>query len=98
MGFLYLKETGKDTVELAVMGVLKEFHRRGIGKALFETAKVEAYRQGYSFMQVKTVQMGRYESYDCTNRFYLSMGFKELEVLPNLWDTWNPCQIYIMAL
>ena len=29
LGFLYLKETGKDTVELAVMGVLKEYHRKG---------------------------------------------------------------------
>ena len=26
IGFLYLKQTGKDTAELAVMGVLKEFH------------------------------------------------------------------------
>ena len=25
VGFLYLKETGKDTMELAVLGVLKEF-------------------------------------------------------------------------
>ena len=39
IGFLYLKETGKDTVELAVMGVLKEHHRKGIGKDLFECAK-----------------------------------------------------------
>lgn len=31
-GFLCLKETGKDTVELAVMGVLKEFHRHGLGR------------------------------------------------------------------
>ena len=30
IGFLYLKETGKDTVELYVMGVLKEYHRRGL--------------------------------------------------------------------
>ena len=30
VGFLCLKETGKDTLELAVMGVLKEYHRQGI--------------------------------------------------------------------
>ena len=30
VGFLCLKETGKDTVELAVMGVVKEHHRQGI--------------------------------------------------------------------
>lgn len=39
LGFLYLKETGKDTVELAVMGVLEEYHRKGIGKELFTVRK-----------------------------------------------------------
>ena len=98
VGFLCLKETGKETVELCVMGVLKEYHRKGIGRKLFETARETAKRSGYSFMQVKTVQMGRYEDYDATNLFYLSLGFKEFEVFPNLWDEWNPCQIYVMAL
>lgn len=98
IGFLYLKETGRHTVELAVMGVLKEFHRQGVGRKLFTEAKNEAKRLGYSFVQVKTVQMGRYDIYDDTNRFYLSLGFKELEVFPTLWDECNPCQIYIMAI
>lgn len=98
VGFLYIKETGKDTAELACMGVLKEYHRRGIGRALFEQAKNAAHEAGYSFLQVKTVQMGRYEDYDNTNKFYLSLGFKEFEVFPTLWDEWNPCQVYVMAL
>jgi len=98
VGFLYLKETGKDTVELAVMGVLKEFHRRGIGRELFSAARKYAAGAGYSFMQVKTVKMGMYDDYDATNRFYLSLGFKELEVFPTLWDEANPCQIYVMYL
>ena len=98
VGFLYLKETGRHTVELAVMGVLKEYHRQGIGRRLFAEARNEAKRLGYSFIQVKTVQMGRYDIYDDTNRFYLSLGFKELEVFPTLWDECNPCQIYIMAI
>lgn len=98
VGFLYLKETGRHTVELAVMGVRQEFHRKGVGSKLFAQAKQEAVRLGYSFIQVKTVQMGRYAIYDDTNRFYLSLGFKELEVFPTLWDEQNPCQIYIMAI
>lgn len=98
VGFLYLKETGTDTVELAVMGVLKEYHRKGIGRALFREAKAYSRSAGYSFMQVKTVQMGRYASYDKTNLFYQSLGFKEFEVFPTLWDEWNPCQIYVLAL
>lgn len=50
VGFLYLKQTGKDTVELAVMGVLKEYHRKGIGKALFKCAKDSLKESGYSFI------------------------------------------------
>ncbi len=98
IGFLYLKQTGKETVELAVMGVVKDHHRKGVGKSLFDEARREAVRLGYSFIQVKTVQMGRYKEYDETNLFYLSLGFKELEVFPTLWDEWNPCQIYIMSI
>ena len=39
IGFLCLKETGRDTVELYVMGVLKARHRTGAGRALVEAAK-----------------------------------------------------------
>ena len=98
VGFLCLKETGKATVELAVMGVLKDYHRIGIGRQLVEKAIETARSQGYEFLQVKTVKMGMYEDYDRTNLFYISCGFKELEVFPLLWDEVNPCQIYIMSL
>ena len=98
VGFICLKETGRATVEIHVMGVLKDYHRKGIGKALFEEVKKLAIKKGYSFMQVKTVQVGRYEDYDKTNLFYQSLGFKEFEVFPTLWDEANPCQIYVMAL
>lgn len=98
VGFLYLKETGSATVELYVMGVLQAFHRRGIGRELFKRARQAAVEQGYSFMQVKTVQMGKYAEYDSTNRFYLSLGFQEFEVFPTLWDACNPCQVYVMSL
>ena len=98
VGFLCLKETGDATVELAVMGVLKEYHRNGLGRKLFEAAKKIAGEEGYSFMQVKTVQMGVYEDYDITNRFYKACGFKELEVIKEIWGEENPCQIYVMSL
>lgn len=97
-GFLCLKETGRQTVELAVMGVLREYHRNGLGRTLFHEAQKAAAKEGYSFMQVKTVKMGVYKDYDVTNRFYLSLGFAEFEVIEELWGTENPCQIYVMSL
>ena len=98
LGFLTLAKTGKDTVELAVMGVKKEHHREGIGRALFLAAKSAARQAGFSFLQVKTVKMGFYPEYDATNRFYLALGFGEFEVRPELWGEENPCQIYVMSL
>ena len=98
VGFLCLEKTGRDTVELYVMGVLKEFHGNGYGTALVDAAKEIGRSKGFSFLQVKTVQMGRYEEYDRTNRFYLHCGFKEFEVFPDLWGEENPCQIYVMSL
>ena len=80
------------------MGVLKSCHRRGIGRQLFTEAADYARKAGYLFIQVKTVREGLYPDYDATNRFYRSLGFSELEVLPDLWDQDNPCQIYIMNL
>ncbi len=98
VGFLCLKKTGNATAELAVMGVLKEYHRRGLGRTLFEEAKKIAAEEGYSFIQVKTVKMGVYPEYDMTNRFYRSLGFQEFEVIRELWGEDNPCQIYVMSL
>ena len=98
VGFLCLKETGKPTVELAVMGVLKAYHRHEIGRQRFSEAAAFARNAGYLFMQVKTVQEGIYPDYDATNRFYRSLGFCELEIFPDLWDKDNPCQVYIMNL
>lgn len=98
VGFICLKQTGDATAELAVLGVRKEYHRHGIGRNLFEAVRKQAKLLGFSFLQVKTVQSGRYEEYDRTNLFYKSLGFREFEVLPTLWGEKNPCQIYVMSL
>ena len=98
IGFICLKKTGKDTIELYVLGILKEYHRKGIGRKLFDKARQIAKSKGYSFIQVKTVKMGKYKEYDDTNRFYISLGFKEFEVIDDLWGEENPCQIYVMNI
>ena len=36
VGFIALKETGPYTAEICVMGILKEYHRKGIGHQLFD--------------------------------------------------------------
>ena len=83
---------------LYVHNLATDWRVGGVGRALVEAARRAAREAGYAFMQVKTVQMGKYAEYDATNRFYLAMGFKEFEVFPHLWDEWNPCQVYVMGL
>ena len=97
-GFISLKETSSYTAEIYVMGVLKAIHNNGVGKKLFEAFYSYAKEHDYSFIQVKTVQEGHYDEYDKTIQFYKKLGFKEFECFPTLWDEWNPCQIYIMAV
>ena len=97
-GFLALKETSPYTAEIAVMGVLQDRHRCGVGRSLFAAARSYAKAQGYQFLQVKTVREGCYAEYDRTIAFYRSMGFREFECFPTLWDEWNPCQVFVMAL
>lgn len=97
-GFIALKETSPATAEIYVMGVVPARHRQGTGRALFEAFLDYAKTQGYSFIQVKTVRKGAWESYDKTNEFYVAMGFQELECFPQFWDEKNPCQIYIRTV
>lgn len=84
--------------DIFVMGVKKRFHRKSVGKRLIAAYEEVAKKMGYSYSQVKTVAAGHYPEYDVTNQFYVSLGYKPLEVFPALWDEKNPCQIYIKYL
>ena len=98
VGFIVLKETSKYTAEIYVMGVLKEYHRHGIGRKLFQVFLQYAEQKQYEFVQVKTVEEGHYEEYDRTRLFYEQLGFRKLECFPTLWDEGNPCLIMVMPV
>lgn len=97
VGFIALSESSSDCGEIHSMGVKKELHGRGIGRSLVEELEDSA-RESYSLLQVKTVNEGHYDEYDGTNAFYKAMGFYKLEVFPDLWDSWNPCLIWVKSL
>jgi GNAT superfamily N-acetyltransferase len=98
VGFITLKETSPYTAEIHVMGVLPQYHRKGIGRRLFSALYDFCKQEGYEFLQVKTVDEGKYEQYDRTRLFYESVGFRKLEVFPALWDERNPCLVMVMAV
>ena len=97
-GFIAVRETSPYAVEISVMGVKKAHHRSGIGKALFASMYAFVKAQGYAFLHVKTVDAGLYPEYDDTRMFYESLGFRKLEVLPELWGPENPCLLMVMYI
>jgi|SRR5699024_4810762 len=97
LGFITLNETSVDCAEVHCMGVKKEYQGQAVGSLLMRTLEKFATKK-YDYLQVKTVDEGHYKEYDQTISFYKKMGFKKMEVFPNLWDDWNPCLILIKKL
>ena len=97
-GFVALGASSPDCAEIFVIGAKKKFHHHGAGRELNNAYEDLAKSLGYTYTQVKTVQSGHYNEYDITNKFYKAVGYKELEVFPDLWDESNPCQIYVKYL
>ncbi len=98
-GFLSVEKHFSESAEIHVMGILPEFHRMGIGRALLKKAESDLAAQGVKFLQVKTLsQSNPDKNYAKTREFYFSMGFLPLEEMPELWGAENPCLILIKSL
>ncbi|MCL2821479.1 MAG: GNAT family N-acetyltransferase [Oscillospiraceae bacterium] len=92
IGFVALKIHNIHTAEICVMGVLQQYHRQGIGKLLVDKCETYCSNNNMEFLTVKTLDESREcDNYNKTRQFYLSSGFKPLEVFPLLWDENNPC-------
>ncbi len=99
VGFLSLKIHSEYAAEVYVMGVMPEFHRKGIGQALFEKAEGWLASKGIEFLQVKTLSEDREcDFYKKTRLFYQANGFRPLEVFSNLWDASNSCLLMVKSL
>ena len=97
VGFISLSYSSEDCAEIDCLGVKKAYQGKGIGSQLLATLESEA-RKNVDYLQLKTVAEGSNKDYDRTNVFYRSLGFKKLEIFPQLWDLKNPCQILIKKI
>jgi len=92
IGFVAVKIHNPYTAEVCVMGILKDYHRQGIGRRLVEHCEIYCKHHNMDYLTVKTLDESRKsKSYEKTRLFYLSVGFKPLEVFPLFWDKDNPC-------
>jgi GNAT superfamily N-acetyltransferase len=98
-GLLVVRPTSPAALELHVMAVRREHHRRGIGRALVDRAAAYARDEGFSLLHVKTLGPGiEDEGYAGTHAFYVAMGFMPLEVIPAVWGPENPCLVMVRPL
>lgn len=99
VGFVAIKVHNTFTSEVCVMGVLKEYHRQGIGRKLIEHCEKYCAENKTEFLTVKTLDRSREsKSYEKTRLFYQAVGFKPLEVFPLLWDENNPCLFMVKTV
>jgi len=99
VGFVSVKIHHGCTAELMVMGVYKEYHRKGIGRRLVEKCREYASDMGCIFLTVKTLSPEVDDIfYERTRNFYLSVGFHPIETFPQIWDEANPCLLMGMFI
>jgi len=92
VGFVSLLEHFPHAWEIHCMAVRAESRNAGCGRAL--VAHVESWlaARNVSLLQVKTVAATSPSAeYAQTREFYSRLGFRPLEVFPELWSVRNPC-------
>ena len=98
IGFVAIKIHNPFTAEIYVMGILEEYHRKGIGKNLINICETFCVDRKIEFLIVKTLdESAESEGYKKTRLFYQSLGFKPLEVFPAFWDESNPCLLMVKS-
>ena len=98
IGFISVKANNEYTDEIYVMGIKKEYHGKGIGKKLIETAILEIKENNnkLKYLLVKTLDESREcEEYAKTRLFYEKVGFIPIDVIKEIWGKENPCLLLI---
>jgi GNAT superfamily N-acetyltransferase len=99
LGLMTLVDQGFAAIDIHLLAVRPQLHRRGVGRALVGRALSIARGLGKSYVTVKTRgPSAPYEPYDRTRAFYLGVGFAPLEELTDIWGPENPCLIMIMRV
>lgn len=99
VGFAALKIHNPYTADIYNFGVLREYHRMGIGHQIMKTCVGYCEENNYRFLTVKTLdESADYEPYNGTREFYKREGFYPLEVFTTFWDEDNPCLFMVKVI
>jgi ribosomal protein S18 acetylase RimI-like enzyme len=98
LGFVTLRRHFAESGEIHCMGVVPEFHGKGVGRSLVARVESVLRQAGASYLQVKTMGPSRpSEFYARTLAFYRSVGFMPLEEIHGLWGK-IPCLVLVKKL
>ena len=99
IGFLSLKINNEYTSEIYAMGILKEYHNKGIGRDLVEKAVSYSLENNYKLLMVKTLGESHPDkNYKKTREFYRKVGFYPLEEIKEIWGEQSPCLLMVRSL
>jgi GNAT superfamily N-acetyltransferase len=99
VGALVHRRHFPESVEIHVMAVERDHHRKGIGRALVDALVTQASGDGARLISVKTLGPSHADAgYAATRRFYRACGFLPVEELEGVWDEQNPCLLMVKPL
>lgn len=99
VAFCSIKFHNEFSAEVYVMGIMPSCHRKGIGRKLVVESEKYLKEHNFEYLQVKTLSPAHPDkNYALTRKFYLSVGFRPLEELKELWGSANPCLLMIKKL
>jgi GNAT superfamily N-acetyltransferase len=99
VGLMLLKRHFGTALEVYFLGVARDRHRQGVGRALMAHAETVASAEHRRFVTVKTQgPSANYEPYERTRRFYEAVGYAALEELDVGWGPENPTLIMAKAV
>ncbi len=98
IGFVSLCQHFPESFEVHSMGVLKSYHRAGIGRALIDRAGAWVTAQNGRYLSVKTLgEDWQDENYARTRAFYRGVGFIPVEEFQTLWGD-IPCLLMMKSV
>lgn len=96
LGVMTLVDHGFSAIDIHLMAVRPQAHRRGVGRALVRRALAETRALDRPYLTVKTRGPSLpYEPYERTRAFYEAVGFQPLEEFTEIWGPENPCLIMV---
>ena len=97
-GFAGLKRYGAHAIEINIIAVSPQHHRRGIGAGLIAHIEANAVTAETKLLHMKTLAPTHPDPhYAKTRLFWERMGFIPMDA-HDLWGEYNPCQVMVKPL